>query len=73
MSHLGFRRGENEIKINDARVAKLADAPDLGSGGEILRGFESPSWQLSILVDRWIGMSDQITSRAFASIRSIDL
>jgi hypothetical protein len=26
------------LKINDARVAKLADAPDLGSGGEILRG-----------------------------------
>jgi hypothetical protein len=24
--------------IKDARVAKLADAPDLGSGGEILRG-----------------------------------
>src|SRR3954451_14964323 len=24
--------------INDARVAKLADAPDLGSGGAILRG-----------------------------------
>src|SRR5438876_12437964 len=26
------------IRINEARVAKLADAPDLGSGGEILRG-----------------------------------
>src|SRR6266403_1064906 len=26
------------LEINDARVAKLADAPDLGSGGEILRG-----------------------------------
>src|SRR5438874_8815806 len=26
------------LRINDARVAKLADAPDLGSGGEILRG-----------------------------------
>ena len=26
------------LVINDARVAKLADAPDLGSGGEILRG-----------------------------------
>jgi hypothetical protein len=26
------------LTINGARVAKLADAPDLGSGGEILRG-----------------------------------
>ena len=26
------------LEINDARVAKLADAPDLGSGGAILRG-----------------------------------
>jgi hypothetical protein len=26
------------LVINDARVAKLADAPDLGSGGAILRG-----------------------------------
>jgi hypothetical protein len=26
------------LEINDARVAELADAPDLGSGGEILRG-----------------------------------
>ena len=25
-------------EFNDARVAKLADAPDLGSGGAILRG-----------------------------------
>ncbi len=26
------------LRIKHARVAKLADAPDLGSGGEILRG-----------------------------------
>src|SRR5438067_4231369 len=26
------------LRLDSARVAKLADAPDLGSGGEILRG-----------------------------------
>src|SRR5947207_14437881 len=34
--------GDNKIckslKLNEARVAELADAPDLGSGGEIRRG-----------------------------------
>src|SRR5206468_6194287 len=34
----GYAEICKSLKTNDARVAKLADAPDLGSGGEILRG-----------------------------------
>ena len=33
----GSKNLESEV-LGLARVAKLADAPDLGSGGEILRG-----------------------------------
>ena len=33
-----FESAESSKMISEARVAELADAPDLGSGGEIRRG-----------------------------------
>jgi hypothetical protein len=35
---LAIARRKSKVENRFARVAKLADAPDLGSGGEILRG-----------------------------------
>ena len=35
---LAIAKGKSKVENRFARVAKLADAPDLGSGGEILRG-----------------------------------
>jgi hypothetical protein len=36
--HLAIANRKSKVENRFARVAKLADAPDLGSGGEILRG-----------------------------------
>ena len=35
---LAIAKRKSKVENRSARVAKLADAPDLGSGGEILRG-----------------------------------
>ena len=35
---LAIAKRKSKVENRLARVAKLADAPDLGSGGEILRG-----------------------------------
>ena len=35
---LAIAKRKSTVENRFARVAKLADAPDLGSGGEILRG-----------------------------------
>jgi hypothetical protein len=41
--------------INDARVAELADAPDLGSGGEIRRGSSPlPGTVQPTLAPQWV-------------------
>ncbi len=45
----GIRRNRNTHGYTDAKVAELADAPDLGSGGAT-RGGSSPPFRTKILV-----------------------
>src|SRR5712692_7703988 len=65
------------LRINNARVAKLADAPDLGSGGEILRGSsplpgtskeQASNVERSIL-DAECGMPSKIASDLVLDVR----
>src|SRR6266851_4294855 len=73
-----FQKSDHKcLRINDARVAKLADAPDLGSGGEILRGSsplpgtskeQASNVERSIL-DAECGMPSKIASDLVLDVR----